>query len=87
MLLNGFTVTLKKILLIFSQEVNYSNIFKNSCFKDQIRENQKYIGNKRLGNLTEYVNILCDINGLIRCEVKFKNSPLPYDTKIPIWGS
>ena len=40
--------------------------------------------NKKLSSLTKDLNLICDKKGLVRCEGRFKNTPLPYDTKTPI---
>ena len=42
---------------------------------------KKCFDNKSLGSLTKDLNLICDKNGLIRCQGKLKNASLPYDTK------
>ena len=49
-----------------------------------IKENLKCFDNKKLDSLTKNLNLICDKNGLIRCEGRLKNAPLPYDTKTRI---
>ena len=47
------------------------------------KKNQKCF-DKKLDSLTKDLNLICDKNGLIRCEGRLKNALLPYDTKTPI---
>lgn len=49
-----------------------------------IKGNQKCFDNKKLNGLTKDLNLICDKNGLTKCEGRLKNAPLPYDTKTPI---
>ena len=49
-----------------------------------VYENQKCFDNKKLDSLTKGLNLICDKNGLTKCEGRLKNAPLPYDTKTPI---
>ena len=49
----------------------------------QIKENQKSFNEKKLKALRNDLNLICDENGLIRCDGRLKLAPLPYDSKTP----
>ena len=46
-----------------------------------LKENQKSFNEEKLKALSNDLNWICDENDLIRCEVKLKLAPLPYDAK------
>ena len=49
-----------------------------------IKENQKSFDKNKLNKLNKELKIFCDENGLLRCEGRLKNAPLPLEAKRPI---
>ena len=57
-------------------------IFKLSAAENVwIKRNKKSFNEKKLKALRNDLNLICDENGLIRCDGKLKLEPLPYDAK------
>ena len=48
-----------------------------------IKRNQKAFDSIKLKTICKDLNIICDENGLFKCEVRLKNAPLPYQAKAP----
>ena len=62
----------------------FLNLFElNADEQIWIKENQKSFNEKKLKALRNDLNLICDENGLIRCEGTLKLAPLPYHAKTP----
>ena len=78
--IQNFKIVIKRKSIFLSPFINAAELKAAEVLK----ENQKCFDNKKLDKLTKDLNLICNKNGLIRCEGRLKNDPLPYDTKTPI---